>query len=200
MKTHNFTGRRPNTQAALTIIEILAAIFAIAVPISIAQFIATHYGFQRGILGGGITAILCIGAVLLFYRVLARQHKERQRELRKKYRGVYRVTGLPTELDTVRKPDGAEIRVGDNGWEAEPLRNDGLTYLQGLTAQWHVVWYAGFRPEQIEKVDEKPQSQYDWNYSWVTAPPPCQFPVQPRKTPDMGFPLITRTALARKQG
>lgn len=192
--------RRLSTEVALTSIEILAAMLVIVVSISVGQFIAREYGFWQGILGGSISGIVCIGAVVLFYRAIGRQHKKRQRELREKYRGIYRVVAVPTDASAIQKPDGAEIRAGDYGWEAEPLRDDGLTYLQGLTDQWHVVWYAGFRADQIEKVDEKRQSQYDWNYSWVREPPQCPFPIQARKTPDMGLPLVKFSTFARKHG
>jgi len=97
---------------------------------------------------------------------------------------------MPTDESTIKKPKDSEIKVGDYGWQAEPIRNDGLIYLQGLTAEWQVVWYAGFHPEQIESVGPKPRSQYDWDYSWARRAPPCPFPVQERKTNTMGLPDV----------
>jgi hypothetical protein len=97
---------------------------------------------------------------------------------------------IPLDAKNIIKPADAEIRVGDFGWEAAPIRNDGLIYLQGLTSGWRVVWHAGFRPEQVERVGPKPSSQYDyWAPYWAKPSPPiCPFPVQERETSDMGLP------------
>ena len=109
-----------------------------------------------------ITLIICVVAVVLFYRWCWKRDRKRLQELRKKYRGIYCVLALPSEQKVVAKPDGAEIKIGDYGWEAGPNSEDALIYLQGLTAEWTVVWHAGFRPDQIEWVTEKPNSQYDY--------------------------------------
>jgi len=95
---------------------------------------------------------------------------------------------LPNEGAT-KIAQGASIKIGDYGWEAVPLRDDGLIYLQGLDTEWQVIWHAGFRPEQIESVATKPQSQYDWNYEWVRKKLLCPFPVQEHSTAGMGFPI-----------
>jgi hypothetical protein len=99
------------------------------------------------------------------------------------------VIGLPSDGTNVKKPQGAEIKIGDYGWEAEPPKGkEDLIFLQGLTAKWQVVWYAGFRSDQIESTGSKPRSQYDWDYSWLRNAPPCPFPVQERETPSWGMP------------
>jgi hypothetical protein len=109
-------------------------------------------------------------------------------ELREKYRSIYRVVAVPPEPKIIIIPEGAEIRLGDYGWEAGPIRNDGLIYLQGLTLEWTVVWHVGFTPDQIKMVATKPNSQYDsWRPYWVDLPP-CPFPVIERETLTIGRP------------
>jgi hypothetical protein len=186
MKVYS-SSRRAN-EKALTLFELLAAIFVIFVPFLIGNTVTKNYGIWSGIVAGFFSAIVCIALVICLYRVQARQLKQRRDELREKYKQVYRVLALPTDKAHIKKADGSEIKIGDYGWEAVPLRNDGLIYLQGLNPQWRVVWYAGFRPDQIENITLKSQSQYDWNYTWINNPPPCPFPVQERKTNTMGFP------------
>jgi len=172
----------------VTILELLALLFIVGVPLTVGRVIADYHGVWVGVGAGVLSAGVCGAVVLLLYRASGRRHEQRRLELREKYRAIYRVIALPTELDKIQKAEGAEIRIGDYGWEAEPLDADGLIYLQGLTEKWRVVWYAGFHPDQIERIGSKPQSQYDWNYSWLTKPPPCSFPVQARNAPDIGFP------------
>ena len=101
---------------------------------------------------------------------------------------------LPSAQLSVIKPQGAEIRIGDYGWEAGPTRSDGLIYLQGLAPDWTVVWHTGFRPDEVERVAEKPTSQYDyWAPYWAKSPPPspCPFPVADRETMTWGRPHHT---------
>ncbi|HWQ92990.1 MAG TPA: hypothetical protein VN673_15035 [Clostridia bacterium] len=198
MNMHPFHQRQLGVRAAYTIIELLALIFVLSVSIETGKYVGDKHGTGAGIVAGCISAVLCTIVVVILYLAARRRDERRRRELREKYRDVYRVVALPADANIMQKPQGAEIRVGDYGWEAEPLRDDGLLYLQGLTAEWRVVWYAGFRPDQIERVDEKPQSQYNWNYSWVKSPTICPFPIQARKTPDRGFPLVHIGPLARK--
>lgn len=97
----------------------------------------------------------------------------------------------PPPSKSIVKPAAAEIQIGDYGWDARPSSEDGLIHLQGLTPKWQVVWHAGFRPDQIEKVAVKPASQYDyWAPYWAKPPPPppCPYPVRERNTPTMGLP------------
>lgn len=103
-----------------------------------------------------------------------------KRRLRDKYRLIYRVVSVPSDNQFVMKAEGTAIEVGDYGWEAEPIFEDGLIYLHGLNPGWQVAWYAGFRPEQVEVVGPKPRSQYYIYPDWVDAKevPQCPFPVQ----------------------
>ena len=186
------TNNRRLRERALTLIELLTAVFVILVPVLIGEAVAKHYTNGDGIIAGVISVIPCIGLVMLYYKWQWHELKSRRDELKQKYKDVYRVMILPSDKTVIKKPEGAEIKVGDYGWESIPLCDDGLIYLQGLDPKWRVVWYAGFRQDQIEKVTTKPQSQYDWNYTWVQHPPPCPFPVQERKTATMGFPPFRR--------
>ena len=182
------TRNRWSNEQALTLLELLAAIFVISIPFLIGNIVAKSHGMSAGIIAGLASAIGCVGVVILVFRKIQHQLNRRRIELREKYKRIYRVLALPTGETTVKKPEGAEIKIGDYGWEALPLREDGLIYLQGLNSKWRVVWYAGFQHDQIENVTLKPQSQYDWNYTWIQRPPPCPFPVQERETTTMGFP------------
>jgi len=183
---------KPNCRLkqAYTLIELLAVMFVVGAPVLTAQVVGGRHGAKAG-LGAGLLAFLAsAGLVVLFYRWTWSRNKRRRRELREKYRTIYRVIALPTDTSSIVKPSAAEIKIGDYGWEARPLRKDGLVHLQGLTDGWKVVWHAGFRPEQLEKVAAKPGSQYDqWVPYWVkSTPPPCPFPVLERNTPTMGLP------------
>ncbi len=183
------TNRHHANRGAWTIIELFALIFVIYIPILTGSVVTKKFGFWPGIGAGILSAAACITVVVLFYRASGRQQEKRRRELREKYRTVYRVVALPSDESNIKKPQGAEIKVGDYGWEAEPPKGkEGLIFLQGLTAKWQVVWYAGFRSDQIESTGSKPQSQYDWGYSWLRNAPPCPFPVQERATPSWGLP------------
>jgi hypothetical protein len=169
--------------------DMMALWLIFGVPIAIGMFTAKRFGFCVGLVAGLVSAIPCVGGVVLFYRARWRRNTQRRHEWKEKYCGIYRVIAFPTEEKSIKKAQGADIKIGDCGWEAVPLRDDGLIYLQGLTPQWRVVWYAGFHPDQIEKVTLKPRSQYDWDRTWVKTPPPCPFPVQDRETTTMGFPM-----------
>jgi hypothetical protein len=176
---------------AWTIFELLALLFVVFVPIAIGNLAARHFGRGGGIVAGTIAAVICVSFTVLLYRANGRRLEQQRRELRDKYKRIYRVIAVPTGAVVVRKPKDAEIKAGDFGWEALPLRADGLIYLQGLSPQWRVVWHAGFRPDQIEEVTSKPRSQYDWNYTWLQHPPPCPFPVQERSTATLGLPHVS---------
>jgi len=187
----SLTNKRIQGELGATFIELLALIFIISVTLSVGNAVSDKFGRLAGIGAGAVSAFVCVVAVILFYRVAGRRHAQQCREFREKYTRIYRVLAVPTDEAAIKKAQGAEIKAGDYGWEAAPLRDDGLIYLQGLNPQWRVVWYAGFRLDQIETVAAKPQSQYDWNYAWVRNPPPCPFPVQERLHPtiNMGFPM-----------
>src|SRR5262252_6155487 len=184
-------GNKTPLNTAYTLIELLAVMFVIAVGGFVGGAVQQKYGKPMGLLAGIVAGLATFGLVIQFYRWSWQRDKRRLTELREKYRTIYRVKTLPTDAKSVVKPDKAEIRVGDYGWEAHPNRKDGLIHLQGLTPRWTVVWHAGFRPDQIENVAEKTVSQYDyWVPYWAKTPPPppCPYPVQERKTPTMGLP------------
>ena len=174
-----------------TLIELLAVTFMVAITAMVGHFAATRYGTWTGIGAGFMAALSAVCLVALFYRWRWQRDRGRLQQLREKYRGVYRVLQLPSTQLSLIKPQGAEIRIGDYGWEAGPDRRDGIIYLQGLAPDWTVVWHTGFRPEQIERVAEKPASQYDyWAPNWAKPPPPppCPFPVGERETMTWGRP------------
>jgi len=178
-------------QSAYTLIELLGVIFIVAVTAIVEESVTRKVGRWGGIGAGAITLIICVIAVVLFYRWSWKRDRKRLQELREKYRGIYRVLALPSNEKLIAKPDGAEIKIGDFGWEAGPANNDGLICLQGLTTEWTVVWHAGFRHDQLEWVTEKPSSQYDyWVPYWAKSPPPppCPFPVIERATLTIGRP------------
>jgi hypothetical protein len=173
----------------VTLIHLLTGIFLVSVPMFTGDRVGKKYGVWAGI-GSGIASVpLAAGVLVLFYRALNRQTEEHRREYREKYRYVYRVLAVPADPRNILKPDGAQLMVGDYGWEARPIRRDDLIYLQGLSPRWFVVWHAGFRPDQIERIAPKPCSQYDWDHTWLDSPPPCPYPVQERETTAMGFPV-----------
>jgi hypothetical protein len=175
----------------VTCIEMLAVMFVIYVPMLVGTFASKKFGVWAGIVAGILSGVLCVSAVVLFYRDRGRRNEEKRRELRDRYSKIYRIVSLPGDGKNIKLAKGAAIKIGDYGWEAEPRNTkDGLVYLQGLTNKWRVVWYAGFQRDQIEIICPKPNSQYDWNYKWFREPPPCPFPVQERETTAMGLPNI----------
>ena len=185
------TSIRRSSQRAYTLIELLAVVFVVTVTAAIGKSVASKYGTWSGIGAGIFAASVCVVIVVIFYRWSWRRDSRRLQELRVKYRAIYRVTAVPSDPRIIIKPEGAEIKIGDYGWEAGPIHEDGLIYLQGLTLKWTVVWHAGFRPDQIERSATKPSSQYDyWVPDWAKppAPPPCPFPVVERETLAMGLP------------
>lgn len=176
---------------AFSLIELLAVMFIVALADATYQIVHLKYGPGLAGVASVVAGLVGVFLIILFYRWMHRRGKRRLTELREKYRTIYRVKELPTDLKSIVKPEWAETQIGDYGWDARPVRRDGLIHLQGLTKRWQVVWHAGFRPEQIEKVAEKPASQYDyWVPLWAKPPPPppCPFPVQERNTPTMGLP------------
>jgi hypothetical protein len=134
--------------------------------------VAKYFGAWTGV-AAGIAAVIGFLAIMHFLgRISYRRH---QRKMREKYRRIFRVLDLPADEKSVIKPKGAEVRVGDYGWESGPIRKNDLIYLTGFDDRWRMIWWAGFRPDQIEHVGPKPLSQYD------KPKTPCPFPVQPRQ-------------------
>lgn len=163
-------------------------LFMLLVPFTVGIIVGKNYGVWTGIIAALLSAVPCAASVVLFYRSYWRKAAQRREALKSRYTRIYRVQKLPTDGAT-KIAQGASIKIGDYGWEAVPLRDDSLIYLQGLDTEWKVIWHAGFHPEQIESVATKPQSQYDWNYEWVRKKLFCPFPVQEHSAASMGFPI-----------
>jgi prepilin-type N-terminal cleavage/methylation domain-containing protein len=195
-KSHKLTpdqsaSRRRSTQQAYTLIELLAVMFIVTVMGAVGGIVASKYGTGLGIGAAFLAALGAVFIVVLLYRRSWRKDRRRLQELKDNYQGIYRVLAVPSDQRSVMKPEGAEIKLGDFGWEAGSIRKDGLVYLPGLTVEWNVVWYAGFKPDQIERVATKPCSQYGhWVPYWAKKPvlSPCPFPVVDRETPTIGRP------------
>jgi prepilin-type N-terminal cleavage/methylation domain-containing protein len=181
---------RRSARNAYTLIELLAVIFIIGFATAVFVAVRGKHGLSAAVVASVLAVVVGILLVFLFYRWTWSRDKQRLTHLREQYRNIYRVKELPTDAKNIVKPAGAEIQIGDYAWDARPNRRDGLIHLQGLTARWQVVWHAGFRQDQIEKVATKPASQYDnWAPYWAKPPPPpCPFPVRERNTPTMGLP------------
>jgi len=144
-------------------------------------------------------AIACVMAFVLSHVIGGRRQKKLERKLSDQYPLIYRIKSIPADSQCVLKAEGASIEEGDYGWEAEPLHKDGLIYLHGLNDRWQVVWYAGFKPDQLEITGPKPRTQYYVFPYWVNEEkiPPCPYPVkryQHGKYPiaHLGFPVQVR--------
>ena len=196
---HQPKRKRHSNRQAYTLIEFLAVVFVMAVTAVVGRSVARKYGIGSGVGAGILAALGAMFMVVLFHRWSWRRDRRRLQELKDQYQGIYRVLATPSDQKSIRKPEGAEIKAGDYGWEAGPIRKDGLVYLHGLTPEWTVVWYAGFRPDQIERVATKPRSQYGiWVPYWAKKPvvPPCPFPVLDRETLTVGRPHPSHRFLA----
>jgi hypothetical protein len=173
------------------LIEMLAVMFIIVIATAAEEPVSKRYGRGWGIVAGALAILIGFWLVTVFYRCSWNRDKARLRELKEKYRSIYRVLALPSDVSGVVKLAGAVIKVGDFGWEAAPIHKDGLIHLQGLAPGWNVVWHAAFRPEEIELVGVKPSSQYEyWRPYWAKAPSPalCPYPILERETPSMDRP------------
>jgi hypothetical protein len=133
-----------------------------------------------GLVSGGIAT--------LAYGLGPRWERARDKKLLKAYPGIWRIASKPEEGGLAVEARADAITVGDYGWEAEPLVDDNLLYLQGLTPDWKVVWYAGFRKDQLEHITIKPASQYYRHPYWVNSPPSdCPYPVHQTHIGDLGY-------------
>ena len=183
--------RQRSAQDAYTLIELLAVMFVMVFASLVFKAVRNEDGLGPALVAGGLAAPLGVWLVILFYRWTWRRDRQCLTRLREQYCTIYQVKELPSDAKSIVKPAGAEIQIGDYGWDARPHRRDGLIHLQGLTDRWQVVWHAGFRPDQIQRIAAKPASQYDyWVPYWAKRPPPppCLFPVRLRDTPTMGLP------------
>jgi len=182
---------RRSARKAWTLIELLVVIFIVGFVAAVHGAVRAHHDEGLALLASLLAVVISALFIVLFWDWNARSNKRRLNELREKCRTIYQIKELPSYAKNIVKPEGAEIQIGDYGWDARPNRRDGLIHLQGLTTRWQVVWHAGFRPDQIEEVATKPVSQYDyWAPYWAKPkpPPPCPFPIRERNTPTMGLP------------
>lgn len=190
LRNHNICTRR----CGFTCIEVIAAVIALFLPLVLGFVVGHHHGILLGVLTG--TGAGAVGGLFVrwFYVCSARRFQQEILELETKYPSVYRILAVPKGLPCVIAA-GVEVLPGDYGWEAEPiLKDDGRIYLQGLTQEWCVAWYAGFEASQIELICQKPRSQYYLPYSWTCAgakPSPCPFSVGRSPENNLGFPQRT---------
>ena len=187
----NSNEKRHSARNAYTLIELLVVILIVGFVAAVHGAVRAKHGEGPALLASLLAVVASALLVVLSWDWNSRSKKRRLTRLREQYRIIYQVKELPTNAKSIVKPAAAEIQIGDYGWDARPSRKDGLIHLQGLTPKWQVVWHAGFRPDQIEKVAGKPVSQYDyWAPYWAKPPPPppCPYPVRERNTPTMGLP------------
>ena len=139
--------------------------------------------------GGGITLLLLfiglavfvtLHSVCVFYLLMSCLDERSSNRTLKRYPGVYRVQELPSSDSVVLLAPNVTISVGDYGWQAEAVQQDELVYLQGLNENWYVVWYAGFKLNQLEYVCDKPENQFD-RRSWQSIQNRCPFIVIAQK-------------------
>src|ERR1022692_293653 len=165
-RTGLFASRR-SARKAYTLIELLAVTFIIAFAAVVFEAVRKKHGEGPALAGGVLAGLAGILLIIVFYRWTWSRNKQQLTQLREKYRDIYQVKELPTDAKSIVKPEGAEIQIGDYGWDARPNRRDGLIHLQGLTARWQVVWHAGFRPNQIEK-DRVASRESSSTLEWAT--------------------------------
>lgn len=171
---------------AWTIFELVAAIVILATPLISFQIAAPRWGTIIGIAVAVGASIVSIASVVAFYTWASFYHQRKAKELLCRYPCVYRIVAEPDDENCILVAEGARVAVGDYGWDAEPVHDDGLTYLHGLADNWDVVWYAGFRAEQIESVGLKPCLQYYLPYDMPASG--CPFPVQVASGNTLGEP------------
>ena len=140
-------------------------------------------------------ALIAFAISIFLLKYILKHRFQKTKTKLAEYKLIYRVISVPSDNQIVLKADGGAIEIGDFGWEAEPVYQDGLIYLHGLNPRWQVVWYAGFRPDQIEVVRPKPNSQYYYisPYASVEKIPQCPFPIREyrygkRPATHFGFP------------
>jgi hypothetical protein len=192
MSKKNFGGLQRN---GFTLIDLFAAIFVLTIPSIVFNFSKPRLGLWWGILISFVAAVASLVVVSVMYRTLRIHITRVYKSLEITYPSIYRVLALPDDNLEVRKEHGVEISIGDFGWEAEPIKADGLIYLHGLTSNWEVAWYAGFRSDQLELVGLKPHTQYflphHWKHAWASNPR-CPFPVKVTPKVRLGYAFPRR--------
>jgi hypothetical protein len=179
-------------KSGFTIIEFSIAIFVLSAPVLIGEFVARRAG-----IGAGIFSAICAGLAIstfvywMMFAISGEAEKERH-IFEERYNSIFRLLEVPPDRSAMTAVNAVDIEVDDFGWEAEPLSDDGQIYLQGLTKEWQVVWYAGFVACQVERIGRKPRSQYYLPYKWISGEeeaPPCPYPVKNEKLETFGYPV-----------
>jgi len=174
----------------MTLIELLVFVSAFLVgtmTFSVARF---YFNIWAGFSAAFLALVVFFKIMDFLNRFGRRRHR---RKMAEKYPRIFRVLAVPVERDSSRllsklfPAENHVVKIGDYGWEANPFlrratdRKGNLIYLKGWNEDWKLIWYAGFRPNEIEFVGPKPFSEYDLPNR--PAPRPvCPFPVQPRDT------------------
>jgi len=192
----SYSGRgrsKPDLSIALSgysCVELILGVLTISASFFAWSLIVGRFGALPAIAGVISTLIVCTLISITFVIWLGGINARERQRLDDQFRLVYRVIEVSESLPSVKR-EGVEIKSGDFGWEAEPIFQDGLTYLHGLSKEWKVVWYAGFHRDQIELVAVKPRSQYFLPPSWTCAgvtPPVCPYAVAHDTNITLGFP------------
>lgn len=171
-------------------VEVIVSLLIISTSIIVWYALSRRVGLVVAVAGVAASVALCMLGARAFYTWAGRLGEHERRDLEERYPNVYRVIAVPPHGPCVIA-EGAKVAIGDYGWEAEPINNDGALYLQGLTEEWTVAWYAGFQPDHVELIGKKPRSQYFLPYSWICVganPPICPFPVLHAPDKSLGFP------------
>src|ERR1051326_4928606 len=118
-------SQRFSSREAYTLVELLAVIFVIAVVTAVHELVRGRFGEGAGVVASALAVIGCALLVVFLYRWAWDRDRKRLAELRENYRSIYRVKEFPAEPKSIVKPVGAQIRIGDYGWDARPNRHDG---------------------------------------------------------------------------
>lgn len=184
--------KRTTRRGGWTCFDLMHAVIAALVSGIIGFRVGAHAGGAKGIVAGATAGAISSFMSHLAHAWWSRATRQHLCKLELLYPDVYRVLSVPQEPVCV-KADKVEIEQGDYGWQAEPIFKDSRIYLQGLTVGWCVAWYAGFEPDQIERICRKPHLQYDLPYGWDgpgATPPPCPYPVLHSPVNDLGSPQM----------
>ena len=177
----------------MLLLDMLELLLVLLVPPFTFWVVEPRFGEFSGTVAAVVSCVLTLVLYTLNKTRKLRYIEKMRCVLTNKYPDIYRVVELPTDFSDVITADGAEIVIGDYGWEAEPINPDDRVYLHGLTGTWCVVWYAGFRPDQIEKIGPKPRTQYYLPHIRLVLGKleavTCPFPIQSRETLNLGFPV-----------
>jgi hypothetical protein len=115
------------------------------------------FGFFFGL---GLDVLIWI--FMIMYTTLAEKEEppvlkivaSAQKSSPKVYNSIYRVLVPPAEPRWVCT--GCRISVGDYGWDTDLHPENGLIHLTGYARDWKTIWYADFKPHEVEYVGPKP--------------------------------------------